>query len=180
RRIRELRAEIPTEGGQLSESARHHDHAAAVWDERKEGIRHIPRSEVIRLDRANRGALIGSPGTDPRIVYEEVEAGNESWEVLRNGGDARAIRDVQLMIQHIAAVGIQSSNRRGSLFLVAARQDHPESIGPELDGGLEPQAPIRAGDESRRAIRRGSHGSSQGRRSLLSFCARTRYGRQLV
>src|SRR5438309_4473723 len=58
RRIRELWAEVAAEGGQLSESARHHDYAAAVWDERKEGIRHVPRSEVIRLDRANRGAPI--------------------------------------------------------------------------------------------------------------------------
>src|SRR5207245_8179929 len=112
-------------------------------------------------------ASIGAPGTDPRIVHEEIEAGNLSRQVLRNGGDARLVGDVQLMIQHIAAVGIQSSNRRGSLFLVAARQDHTESFGPELDGRLEPQAPIRAGDESRRAIRCGSHGS---RKTAGRFC----------
>src|SRR5438034_5881440 len=157
RRIRELRAEIPTKSGQLAEPARHHDDAAAVRDEGKEGVGHVSRSEVIRLDRANRGASIGSPGTDPRIVYEEVEAGNESWEVLRNGGDARAIRDVQLMIQHIAAIGIQSSNRRGSLFLVAAREDHTETPGAELGGRFEPQAAICPGDERGWAIRLGPH-----------------------
>src|SRR5207247_11089568 len=88
-------AEVPAEGGQLSESARYHDHAAAVWDEGKEGIRHVPRSEVIRFYRANRGASIGSPGADPRIVHEEVEARNGSGEVRRNGGTARALRHLQ-------------------------------------------------------------------------------------
>src|SRR5436309_2260522 len=170
--IGEARAEIAAHGRQFSESARHHDDAAAVRDEREERISDVSRPEEVRCDRPGGGASIGAPGANSRIVHEQIETGHQRREGLCNGGDARPVGDVQLMIQHVAAVGIQSSNRRGSLLLVAACQDHTESFGPELDGRLEPQAPIRAGDEGRRTIRRGSHSSSQDRRSLFSLCAR--------
>src|SRR5437773_6216155 len=107
RRIRELRAEIQTKSGQLAEPARHHDDAAAVRDEGKEGVGHVSRSEVIRLDRADGCASIRSPRADACVVHEDVEAGCETRKVLREGRDAPAVRDVELVIEHVLAFGVQ-------------------------------------------------------------------------
>src|SRR3989441_2354218 len=107
--IGEARAEIAAHGRQFSESARHHDDAAAVRDEREERISDVSRPEEVRCDRPGGRASIGAPGADPYIVHQEIEAGAESPEVLRTGGEACPVGEVQLMSKPLTPAGDQTS-----------------------------------------------------------------------
>src|SRR3989442_6810744 len=149
---------------------------AALRNEGEAAMARAPRAEVF-LPIGGRGAPpIGPPRADSGVVHEDVELGSEMWEIFCEGRDAVTICDVQLVIEHILAFGIQLATRCGSFPLVATRQDDAEPFLAKLDAGLKAQAAIRAGHEGYWAIGgRGPHGPTD---QDGCFCGFVPAGRQ--